>query len=109
MKRLAHISDLHFGRIDQRVVDGLLADLRAQAPDLIIISGDFVQRAKARHFEEARVFLEKLPFPYMAVPGNHDIPVYNVFKRFTDPYGHYRRYISNDFSPLHIDDEIAVL
>lgn len=109
MKRLAHISDLHFGRIDPRVVDGLLADLTAQAPDLIVISGDFVQRAKARHFEEARAFLQKLPFPYMAVPGNHDIPVYNVFKRFTDPFGHYRRYITSDFSPLHIDDEIAVL
>ncbi|AWU93511.1 metallophosphoesterase family protein [Azospirillum ramasamyi] len=109
MKRLAHISDLHFGRIDPHVVEGLLADLTVQAPDLIVISGDFVQRAKVRHFEEARAFLEKLPFPYMAVPGNHDIPVYNVFKRFTDPFGNYRRYITSDFSPLHVDNEIAVL
>ncbi|PWC32456.1 metallophosphoesterase [Azospirillum sp. TSO35-2] len=109
MKRLAHISDLHFGRIDQRVVDGLLADLTAQSPDMIVISGDLVQRAKPRHFEEARAFLDRLPFPYMVVPGNHDIPVYNVFRRFTNPFGHYRRYISSDFSPLHVDDELAVL
>ncbi len=109
MKRLAHISDLHFGRIDHRVVDGLLADLTAQAPDLIVISGDLVQRAKPRHFKEASAFLEKLPFPYMVVPGNHDIPVYNVFRRFTNPFGHYRRYITTDLSPLHIDDEMAVL
>ncbi|MBP2298540.1 metallophosphoesterase family protein [Azospirillum picis] len=109
MKRLAHISDLHFGRIDQRVVDGLLADVTAQAPDLIVISGDLVQRAKRRHFEEARAFLQKLPFPYMVVPGNHDIPVYNVFRRFTNPLGHYRHYITTDLSPLHVDDEVAVL
>ncbi|ALG71472.1 3',5'-cyclic-nucleotide phosphodiesterase [Azospirillum thiophilum] len=109
MKRLAHISDLHFGRIDHRVVDGLLADLTAQAPDLIVISGDLVQRAKPRHFKEASAFLEKLPFPYLVVPGNHDIPVYNVFRRFTNPFGHYRRYITTDLSPLHIDDEMAVL
>ncbi|CAO3421300.1 metallophosphoesterase family protein [Azospirillum doebereinerae] len=109
MKTLAHISDLHFGRIDQRVVDGLLADLTERRPDLIVISGDLVQRAKRRHFEEARAFLDQLPVPYMVVPGNHDIPVYNVFRRFTNPFGHYRHYISKDLSPVHIDSEIAVL
>ncbi|MBP2227490.1 3',5'-cyclic AMP phosphodiesterase CpdA [Azospirillum agricola] len=109
MKRLAHISDLHFGRIDHKVVDGLLADLAAQRPDLIVISGDLVQRAKPRHFEAARAFLRELTAPYLVVPGNHDIPVYNVFRRFTDPFGHYRRYISADLSPIHVDSEIAVL
>ncbi len=109
MKSLAHISDLHFGRIDQRVVDGLLADLTIQRPDLIVISGDLVQRAKPSHFQAARAFLGELPFPYLVVPGNHDIPVYNLFRRFTDPFGHYRRYISADLSPFHIDAEIAVL
>lgn len=109
MKTLAHISDLHFGRIDERVVEGLLADLTVQQPDLIVISGDLVQRAKPRHFRAARAFLEALPFPYLVVPGNHDIPVYNVVRRFFDPFGHYRRYISADLSPFHIDDEIAVL
>jgi len=109
VKTLAHISDLHFGRIDQRVVDGLLADLTERRPDLIVISGDLVQRAKRRHFEEARAFLDQLPVPYMVVPGNHDIPVYNVFRRFTNPFGHYRHYISKDLSPFHVDSEIAVL
>ena len=109
MKTLAHISDLHFGRIDPKVVEGLLADLTAMAPDLIVISGDLVQRAKARHFQEARAFLQSLPFPYLVVPGNHDIPVYNVVRRFLDPFGNYKRYISNDLSPFHIDSEIAVL
>lgn len=109
MKLLAHISDLHFGRIDRRIVDGLLADLTAQRPDLIVISGDLVQRAKPSHFKQARAFLEQLPFPYLVVPGNHDIPVYNILHRFIDPFGNYRKYISNDLSPFHVDGEIAVL
>lgn len=109
MKTLAHISDLHFGRIDVQVVEGLLADLIIHTPDLVVISGDLVQRAKARYFAEARAFLERLPFPYLVVPGNHDIPVYNVLHRFLDPYRNYKRYISRDFSPLHVDAEIAVL
>lgn len=109
MRTLAHISDLHFGRIDQRVVEGLLSDVTAQRPDLIVISGDLVQRAKASHFRQARAFLERLPFPYLVVPGNHDIPVYNVVRRFLNPLGNYKRYISRDLSPFHIDSEIAVL
>lgn len=109
MKTLAHISDLHFGRINPLVVEGLLADITAARPDLIVISGDLVQRAKARHFEEARAFLRRLPFPYLVVPGNHDIPVYNVVRRFIDPLRHYKHYISRDLSPFHVDDEIAVL
>jgi 3',5'-cyclic AMP phosphodiesterase CpdA len=109
MKTLAHISDLHFGRIDRRVVEGLMADLIRTAPDLVVISGDLVQRARLSHFRAARAFLEALPFPYLVVPGNHDIPVFNLFKRFTDPYRLYRRHVSHDLSPFHIDSEIAIL
>lgn len=109
MRTLAHISDLHFGRIDPRVVEGLLADLMAHKPDLVIISGDLVQRARRSMFQEARAFLERLPFPYLVVPGNHDIPVYNVLRRFVDPFRYYKRYITQDLSPLHVDAEIAVL
>lgn len=109
MRTLAHISDLHFGRIDHAVVEGLLADLTRQNPDLVIISGDLVQRAKRSQFEQARAFLARLPFPYLVVPGNHDIPVFNLYKRFTDPFRLYKRYISRDLSPIHVDAEVAVL
>lgn len=109
MRRLAHISDLHFGRIDPDVVEGLLSDLVNTGPDLVIISGDVVQRARRSHFMAARAFLERLPFPYLVVPGNHDIPVFDLYKRFTDPYRLYRQYISHDLSPFHIDSDVAVL
>ncbi len=109
MRTLAHISDLHFGRIDHDVVDGLMADLVRHAPDLVVISGDLVQRARRSQFIQARAFLERLPFPYLVVPGNHDIPVYNLLSRFTDPFRLYRHYISEDLSPFHITGDVAVL
>lgn len=109
MRTVAHISDLHFGRIDRAVVEGLVADLMHVAPDVVVISGDLVQRAKESHFLQARAFLERLPFPVMVVPGNHDIPVYNVFLRFTNPLGLYRRHIAHDLSPVRVDSDIAIL
>lgn len=109
MRRIAHLSDLHFGRIDPRVVEGLLADLWALKPDLIVVSGDLTQRARRRQFAAARPFLDALPTRTLVVPGNHDLPVFNLFRRFTDPYANYRRYISDDFSPVYSDNEIAVV
>lgn len=109
MRVLAHLSDLHFGRTDQRVVDGLLADLHGIKPDLVIISGDFVQRARLSHFRQARAFLRQLPCPFLAVPGNHDIPVWNVLARFISPYLLYRHYIARNLNPVHVDDELAIV
>lgn len=78
-------------------------------PDLTAVSGDLTQRARAREFREARVFLESLPVPHIIVPGNHDVPLYNPFFRFLLPLARFTRYISSNLSPLYVDDEIAVL
>lgn len=43
------------------------------------------------------------------VPGNHDVPLYNVFQRFFSPLGKYRRIITDDLEPSFIDDELAVI
>ena len=72
MRTIAHLSDLHFGRADPVVVEGLLADLALLRPSLIVISGDLVQRAGPRHFAAARAFLERLEQPYLVVPGKYD-------------------------------------
>jgi 3',5'-cyclic AMP phosphodiesterase CpdA len=109
MRSIAHISDLHFGRVDPAVVEGLLADLKEVAPSLIVISGDLTQRARQHQFMAARDFLARLRAPYVVVPGNHDIPVFNLLLRFADPFANYRRYISRDLNPLYVDNEIAVL
>ncbi|WP_158047294.1 metallophosphoesterase family protein [Skermanella pratensis] len=109
MRTVAHISDLHFGRIDPRVVEALAEDLAEQKPSLAIISGDLTQRARRSQFREARAFLDRLSMPYMVIPGNHDIPNFNILGRFTDPYRNYKRYISEDLCPIHQDDELAVV
>jgi len=67
------------------------------------------QRARSHQFREARAFLDALPQPQIVVPGNHDVPLHNVFARFVQPLHKYRRYITNDLRPFHYDNEIAVL
>jgi 3',5'-cyclic AMP phosphodiesterase CpdA len=78
-------------------------------PDIIIISGDLTQRAFKREFREAHQFLASLPHPQIIVPGNHDIPLYNLAARWLAPLRQYRRFITSDLEPFYADTEIAVL
>ena len=109
MRRVAHLSDLHFGRVEHSVLEPLRRRVCELAPDLVIVSGDLTQRAREEQFREARAFLDTLPGPQLVVPGNHDVPLYNVFARFFHPLAGYRRSISPDPEPAFHDDEIAVL
>jgi len=109
MRTLVHVSDLHFGRIDPAVVEPLRRAVLAAGPDLIAISGDFTQRAKTSEFEAARAFLDSLEPPKLVVPGNHDVPLWNVAARFVTPLTRYRRYISPELEPEHEDEEMIVL
>jgi 3',5'-cyclic AMP phosphodiesterase CpdA len=109
MRTLAHLSDLHFGRVDNATLAPLRSALAALAPDLIVVSGDLTQRARAEEFRAARRFLDSLPGPRLVVPGNHDVPLYRVWERFLAPLGKYRRYIDADVEPAFVDDEIAVV
>ncbi len=109
MRLIGHLSDLHFGRHDPRVVDGLLETLASVRPDLVIVSGDLTQRARRHEFAAARAFLDQLPAPYVVVPGNHDMPLYNVLKRLLRPLSRYGRFIASGRSMLYKDAEIAVL
>jgi 3',5'-cyclic AMP phosphodiesterase CpdA len=108
MKRIAHISDLHFGRIETGIEEGLLRDLDGCRADLVVVSGDLTQRARENQFVRARAFLDRIAAPTLVVPGNHDIPLYNAARRLLNPLGRYRRHISDDLSPVYRDDEIAV-
>jgi 3',5'-cyclic AMP phosphodiesterase CpdA len=109
MRRLAHISDLHFGRIDPRVTEALTSELAAYAPDLVTVTGDVTQRAKVWQFQQARAFLDQLRLPTLVVPGNHDIaPMYRPFSRLTRPFANYRRLISRELDVSYADDEVLV-
>jgi 3',5'-cyclic AMP phosphodiesterase CpdA len=109
VRAIAHLSDLHFGGVEPAVLEALRRRLNALAPDLVVVSGDLTQRARAREFREARAFLDSLPAPQVVVPGNHDVPLYNVLARFLSPLGRYRRIVSEEVEPGFVDDEIAVL
>jgi predicted MPP superfamily phosphohydrolase len=77
----------------------LLEAIKTLNPTAIIISGDFTQRATLSQFRAAESFLSKLTVPCLAVPGNHDISLHNVFERLFFPYKKYRQYINSDLLP----------
>lgn len=109
MRTLVQLSDLHFGALNERVLEPLSARVHALAPDLVIVSGDLTQRAKSHQFRQARTWLDSLPQPQLVVPGNHDVPLYNVAYRFLAPLRRYRRHFSAELEPSYHDAEIAVL
>lgn len=108
MRRLIHISDIHFGRVDHATVAPLIRAAHEVKPDVIIVSGDLTQRAHKAEFREARLFLDALPRPQLVVPGNHDVPFYNVAARFLAPLANYRRYIGPELEPRYEDAELII-
>jgi len=112
MARIVHLSDLHFGAHDERLVEAVEAKVDALAPDLVVISGDFTQRARTDQFKQACEFLARLNakgHEVLGVPGNHDVPLYDVLRRFLSPLTRYRRYIDDSLCPFHEIAGAAVL
>jgi 3',5'-cyclic AMP phosphodiesterase CpdA len=109
MKTIVHISDLHFGRVEETLLDPLVQAIDAVAPHVVAISGDLTQRARKREFEAAANFLQRLRYPQVVVPGNHDVPLYNVAARFLRPLTNYTKYITTDLAPSYRDEELVVL
>lgn len=109
MRRILHLSDLHFGRVNPVLLGPLMKTVREVDPDLVAISGDLTQRARSHQFQQARSFLDALPKPQIVVPGNHDIPLHNVFARFFEPLTKYRRYITEDLQPVYEDEEMVIV
>ena len=102
MTRIVHLSDLHFGAHDNQLVRAVDRSIDALKPDLVVISGDFTQRARTEQFREACRFLEGLRdrgHDVLGVPGNHDVPLYDVLRRFLSPLTRYRRFIDDQLCP----------
>jgi 3',5'-cyclic AMP phosphodiesterase CpdA len=109
VRTIIHLSDLHFGRLDQRLLEPLITAVHNVNPNLVAVSGDLTQRARSHQFLEARAFLDKLPQPQIVVPGNHDVPLHNVFARFVGRLTKYKRYITGDLQPVYGDEELVVI
>ncbi|WP_028970086.1 metallophosphoesterase family protein [Sphingomonas sp. URHD0057] len=112
MARLIHLSDLHFGAHDDELVAAVEHKVGELKPDLVVISGDFTQRARTEQFREACEFLERLRdggHEVLGVPGNHDVPLYDVLRRFLSPLTRYRRFIDDSLCPFVELRGVAVL
>jgi 3',5'-cyclic AMP phosphodiesterase CpdA len=112
MPRLVHLSDLHFGAHDDQLVNAVEQKVDQLKPDLVVVSGDFTQRARTEQFREACQFLERLQrqgHEVLGVPGNHDVPLYDVLRRFLSPLARYRRFIDENLCPFVELPGLAVL
>jgi uncharacterized protein len=70
--RVAHLTDLHFGRVTRvEVQEAAVALTNAQKPDLVVITGDFVCHS-THYLDQLEEVLGKLEVPTIAVLGNHD-------------------------------------
>ncbi|MCA1775056.1 MAG: metallophosphoesterase [Loktanella sp.] len=107
--RLVLLTDLHFGRASPDLVQPLLDSVAAASPDLVLISGDFVQRARASQFRMAREFLDRLRHDWIAVPGNHDIPLFNVFARALMPRAAFQHWVTSQTEPFVETDDAFIL
>jgi 3',5'-cyclic AMP phosphodiesterase CpdA len=111
VRKIAHLSDFHFGEDEPLVTEDLVKSVHEEKPDLVVLSGDFTQRATRAQFEAARDFVNRLPEPKLVIPGNHDMPLWNIVARIFWPFAHYNRYIE----PLGVagqsyrDEEMAVI
>ncbi|HYP25236.1 MAG TPA: metallophosphoesterase family protein [Blastocatellia bacterium] len=109
-KTILHFSDIHFGggHAPDRAGE-LLAEIERLRPNVVAVSGDLTQRAKSRQFRKAREFLDLIRAPLIVVPGNHDVPLWNVADRFLRPFDKYRYWITPDLNPIYVDEGLAVM
>ncbi len=108
---IAHISDLHFGRIANDEIVGVLVDeVNNARVDLVAVSGDLTQRARRHEYQAAARMIEALNPPSIVVPGNHDVyPWWRPFSRVFHPHDRFRRYIGPDLAPTFEANGLAVL
>lgn len=110
MSTVLHLSDAHFGTEQPGVVEALLQLARDHAPDLLVLSGDVTMRARRAQFEAAVVFLKRTRIPdILVLPGNHDIPLYNVLGRLISPYYNYQRAFGTDLEPEFESPDLLVI
>lgn len=109
MRRVLHISDLHFGRTREDLLEPLIETINRLAPDVVAFSGDLTQRARESQFAQAAAFIARLDMPVLTVPGNHDTPIDNPWLRFVKPFHRYRSLINEELEPEFLDEELAMV
>lgn len=101
MSTLLQISDTHFGTEQPRVVQAVMRLIKTRAPDLVVLSGDITQRATRAQFAAAKAFLDRLgSTPRLVIPGNHDIPLFQLGARLFTPYGRFIEALGDALEPV---------
>lgn len=85
-----HLSDIHFGLVDPEALAWAEASIAREKPDAVAITGDLTMRARQREFDAACTWISGLQPPVTVEVGNHDLPYFNLWERFTDPYRRFR-------------------
>jgi 3',5'-cyclic AMP phosphodiesterase CpdA len=110
MTVLLQISDPHFGTERPAVVEALLQLAQQVRPAVAVFSGDITQRARHAQFAAAKQFLSRLTAPaVVAVPGNHDIPLFNVLARSFYPYSGFKWVFGEQLEPEWESPEFRVV
>lgn len=111
MPRLAHLSDVHFGKIAHPgIVDAIVTDVNAEVFDLVVVSGDLTQRARRHEFAQAREMLDRFDAPILVVPGNHDVRAWwhDPFDRVFRSARRFQKYIEPNLTPTFSAPGLAV-
>jgi Icc protein len=88
---IAQLSDIHCGSpfFDAQLLHHAVEEIRALAPDLVVVGGDLTTDGYAHEFRDAQTQLAPLldaPFTTIVIPGNHDAK--NVgYLHFVDSFG----------------------
>jgi len=100
MSVVLHLSDTHFGTERAQVVEALVALAAQQRPDVVVLSGDITQRARPAQFRSAKAFVDRLGAPVLAIPGNHDIALFDLWARLTRPYARFAKVFGPELEPV---------
>jgi len=109
MTVLLQISDTHFGTERREVVEALTALAARQRPDVVVLSGDITQRARPAQFQAAKAFVEGLGAPVLAIPGNHDIALFDLWSRFRHPYARYAFAFGSSLEPVFSSQDMLIV
>jgi 3',5'-cyclic AMP phosphodiesterase CpdA len=109
MTRLVLLADLHFGTVPAGLADRLKTTIMALSPDVIVVAGDLTMRSRRSEFTDVKAWLATLAAPLMLLPGNHDLPVWNIFKRFSSPFARYAKATGAPLMPVFEDANCFIL
>lgn len=110
MSVLLHISDPHFGTEQPAVVEALERLSAQLKPDVLVLSGDITQRARRRQFAAASAFVQRLGIAHrLVIPGNHDVPLFNLPLRLLDPYRDFQDAFGTPLDPVLETEELLLV